>query len=216
MTNQDHIDQCIMRGWRIAAELLTSLSAVLSPTRSLTGAAKREALALLRVVEAMVRRVLVLLAAQLKPRTPSTTPQTLPDFSQFTPAEPDRTPLFTLTEAQAAWPQENPDSGPRIRLLDDALLAQPSTSKAAPDDLNTRFWHRLAALQHVAANQRKHVRRMARWLAHARALTGPGRRFPMRPGRPPGYSARRRTRDPLTQSSLMDLSSFAWQILAPP
>ncbi len=214
MEEFDHIGACTTRGWNIAANLIASLSAALSPDRTFTGIARREALALLRVAEAMVRRILLLLAGQLQPAKPRAA-QTLPDFSLMTgPAEP--APLFALTEAQASWPQISANSGPRIRLLDDALLLQPSAAQPDPIDPNARFWQRLDALSHVLSHRRKHLGRMARWLAAAHARQGPARRFPIRLGRPPGYSRARRKADPISQSSLMDLSTFAWQSFAPP
>jgi len=214
MEEFDHIGACTARGWEIAAGLIAGLSAALSPTRALRGAARREALALLRVAEAMVRRILLLLAGQVQPAK-SRAAEALPDFTLMTgPADP--APRFALTEPQARWPQDSPASGPRIRLIDDALLAQSSAEPPDPTDPNAQFWRRLAALSHVLAHRRKHLKRMARWLAAAQARQGPGRRFPIRPGRPPGYSRARRTRDPVTQSSLMDLSTFAWQNFAPP
>jgi len=214
MEEFDHIGACTARGWDIAASLIASLSSALSPTRTFTGVARREALALLRVAEAMVRRILLLLAGQLKPAKPRDA-QTLPDFTLMT-RQTEPAPMFCLTEAQASWPQISANSGPRIRLLDDALLSQPSTAAPDPTDPNARFWQRLTALNHVLSHRRKHLGRMARWLAAAHARQGPARRFPIRLGRPPGYSRARRKADPISQSSLMDLSTFAWQSFAPP
>jgi len=202
------------RCWEIAAGLVTSLSEALSPTRVFSGIARREALAFLRVAEAMVRRILLLLAGQLKLAKPRAA-RPLPGFTSMTgPDEP--APLFALTEPQASWPHGSAASGPRIRLLDDALPLQSSTEQPGPADPNARFWQRLAALNHVLNHRDKHLKRMARWLAAAHAHQGPARRFPIRPGRPPGYSAARRAHNPVTQSSLMNLSSLAWQSFAPP
>ncbi len=196
MEEFDHIGACTARGWDIAAGLIANLSAALSPTRAFSGVARREALALLRVAEAMVRRILLLLAGQLQPAKPRAV-QTLPDFTLMTgPADP--APLFALTEPQASWPQTSPASGPRIRLLDDALLSQPSAEQPDPTDPNARFWQRLSALSHVLNHRRKHLKRMARWLAAAHARQGPARRFPIRLGRPPGYSRARRKADPIS------------------
>jgi len=208
MSGFDHVAICVGRGWGIVASLIVVLSAVSNPR----GAARREALHLVRVAEATMRRMFILMALPLKLSTPRVVAAERPDFSSFaTTAHPAA--RFALTEALAAWPSLR-DSGPRIRVLEyDAYpVALAAAGPASEHDLATR----IAALQNAFEHRARHARRMAKWIARARARSGPGRFYALRAGRPPGYSRRRRTRDPAVQDSLMDLHGFAWRALASP
>lgn len=208
MSEIDHIVMCLERGWRVVAPLIGALARVSNPR----GAARREALALVRIAEAMLRRLFILMALPLKLSAAPRGLVDLPDFANFTVSE---MPIlrFGLTEALAAYPPE-PSIGPRIRSLD--FFGLPEAKAPVMPSKAHDLAARIAALQTAFEHRAKHARRMAKWIARARALIGPGRRFALRTGRPPGYSPRRRARDPVTQDSLMALHGFAWRALAPP
>ena len=210
MSEFDHFAICVGRGWGIVASLIAVLSAVSNPR----GAARREALHLVRVAEAMMRRMFILMALPLKLFTPRGVVAERPDFSSFaTTVHPAA--RFALTEALAAWPSLR-DSGPRLRVLEYDVYPVPlaAAGPASGHDLAAR----IAALQNAFEHRARHARRMAKWIARARARarSDPGRFYALRAGRPPGYSPRRRTRDPAVQDSLMDLHGFAWRALASP
>jgi len=212
MDRMDHVALCIEKGWGLVAGLLAALAYSLSSPAPLSGTPRHEALSLLRLAEAMVRRLLMLMARGLQRPYAQTArePRPLPDFSSFAKA---RDPLarFAATEPLARYPAAAPETGPRIRCLNLAEFA-PSAQKMGKTEAQSPVLKaRLQALQNIVRNPKRQASRMARWLTKAEALWGksPGRFRPIRPGYPPGYSKRRRRRDPVTLGALMDLDYFA-------
>ena len=224
MDRIDHIAIALSRGWGVVERLVSVLSTVIHTGRTPAGSARREALCLLRVAEAIIRRLLILMARQHRPAGPRTAaaPAALPDFSSFAPAAP--LARFPLTEPFASFPGP-PNTGPRIRslcfssnYLGDEAAFRNATKTGIDHALSNKMATRLGVLKDVLAHRSRHARRMGRWLARADAALGlrPARFSPLRPGRPPGYSAARRRKDPLTFGPLMDLNTFAGLSFAPP
>ena len=217
----DHVAIALVRGWGIVERLVATLALVLQPGRPLARSSHCEALELLTVAEAMVRRLLMLMVQrQHRPRAARQTVRELPDFSGFAPAAP--LARFQLAEPLQTWPSL-PDTGPRIRSLDfgaDPLIPADRLHQGCgiKQPLSHTLQRRLRVLQDVLTHRQRHVRRMARWRAKMLALRA--RRFtrvsPLRAGPPPAYSRRRRRLDPLTFGPLLDLDTFAKEHFAPP
>ncbi|MFN4023911.1 MAG: hypothetical protein ACK4MQ_03700 [Hyphomonas sp.] len=138
--------------------------------------------------EATLRRMIILLAATLKPAQPAVRPRT--GTGRAPPPKPagrqsgaPRRPVFRLTEP---LPRPKTDElpthlCPRIRLLDEAALAGAPTAEpaapprkpAAPVNILARIERRLAALESALADPAREARRWQRRQSRQRADKSP-------------------------------------------
>ena len=215
---EHHAQLCLALNWpRVAAlvERVILLIGLAGEAPVLPRAIRNQALRLIRPAEAMLRRLLVLMAvqspvdapqpAQRGPRNPRKNPKPTPNL----------TPHFNLLEPQHSLrigPVLPPYAafGPRIWSLgSDWTYLPPDPAENTPD-LGSLL-RRIAALEAVLSAPETYGRKMAKWLARRDQKQGAHRRFPMRPGRPPGYA--RRDTDRIMAGALRDLNTFAWRAL---
>ena len=225
---------CLERSWPRLVALVGQIASVLQGREGAPGRqAHIGAQALLRMAEAMLRRILVLMAADLPlPKGKATTPPV-----DTHTATRDRGPVILHVPASLglavhiAMPEPtrhtrtpNPPRPPRFRLTEhvptiDAAFSMtaatptPGAPNFASQGNSTspnldRTLRRLAALQDAMAHPDREARRMARWLAQGHANWRHARINPIRTGRPPGFNRSRMRRDK-TQQSLWDLTCFA-------
>ncbi len=219
----DTHDHAIMaRGWALLAALAVQLAQWLGASEGGLHLSRHRLFGLVRVGEAMARRLLVM-AALCLPRPMARTPRPMTQdqkraLKALAKSPSDKIVRFALAEPLAAYrivgppgPRyTGPDQGPRIRSFYDdpfavtrALLASPTAPEPEPEPGPDPLLRRLDALQHVVDHKHRHARRMARWMAH-QAQHRYGRSSPLRPGRAPGQvkAVRSRSRE---QACLADL-----------
>ncbi len=182
-------------GWQRAAELVALIGALwctdsVPPVHhecTLKRGMWRAGLRLVRLAEAMVRRLLFLLAAQLPPprnRTGKAGETPVPDpygpRSGETGSINERTPSFRLFEHVPSLEQMFADVPPAVRQHAFAPLRD-----AGEDVLAAGLLRRLSALQGVLDARRQAARRLQRWLS---ARRGEGLVHNLRPGWPSGVS----------------------------
>ena len=226
---EPHAEQCLALNWPRVAALAARITALLGAGSMLPRGVRNQALRLLRPAEAMLRRLLVLMAIKqsaiwsrhsphpepVEGRGRTTKDQTSQDRSH-SQNFPLLDPLHLPSMVQSPPPYAT--FGPRIWSLGSTWTYLPAETELPELLPIARLQDRLARLQAALDAPEKQVARMARWLARRGHGQRPRRLFPMRPGRPPGYT--RRSPDQLSLSALRDLNHFAWrafdqQILAP-
>ncbi|MCF6329354.1 MAG: hypothetical protein L3J02_06105 [Henriciella sp.] len=194
---------------------------------------RNQAFRILRPAEAMVRRLLVLMAAKL-PEQPIFTPKTSPHPElvegplERLPA-PAKAGVEERGQATCRFPMIDPQPlprwqdapppyarfGPRIWSPGSDWIPLPDDTPAEPPPVSAdSILARIEQLETVLGNRAEYAIRMARFIARRRAATRPQRRFPLRTGRAPGHC--RTASDQLTMSALRDLSTFAWEALRDP
>ncbi len=235
-----HGEICLNLNWPRVAGLVQRVILLLGLAGEayLPRAIRNQAFRILRPAEAMVRRLLVLMAAKL-PEQPIFTPKTSPHPElvegplQRLPApaktkvegrgqtaQPQTTCRFPMIDPQSLprWQDAPPPYarfGPRIWSLGSDWIPLPDDTPAEPPPVSAdSILARIAQLETVLGNQAEYTIRMARFIARRRAATRPQRRFPLRTGRAPGHC--HTAPDQLTMSALRDLSTFAWEALRDP
>ena len=231
-----HSELCLSLNWPRAAGLVQRviLLIALAGEAYLPRAIYNQAFRILRPAEAMVRRLLILMAAKL-PEQPNLNPH--PEFverplkslpapakagveGRGQTAQPQTIPRFPLVDPQSlpSWQDAPPPYakfGPRIWCLgmDWTPLPDDTPTELPPVSAGS-ILARIAQLETVLDNRDDYAARMARFIARPRASLKPQRRFPLRVGRAPGHC--RTAPDQLTMSALRDLSTFAWEALSDP
>lgn len=184
-----HLTLAMARAWPQLERLAALVAALLGlfdgrvPARISRGA-RLGALRLLRPAEALVRRLIVMMAylmdvqpvpaalspAHVQHETVKRGQGTQPRFRLFEPL-----PGFARVFAAPAAPQgpEKAGESPAERPVSAAMLVR-----------------RLEGLEAVLAAPEAHARRYARWRARRRRMARPGRTDPVRPGYPPGVRSR--------------------------
>lgn len=212
---ETHFDKAIAHGWAHIEELMgaaLSLCAAylgacgmfMPPTRRL------EALAHVRRAEAMLRRVLILMAETVK-LAPIRSPFSSAPFGDNRGDAPRKHIGFALIETHPSttpYDQRQPIciKRPRVRFLD-----EPDPRGAGVNDVAEPLdplFARLHALQRIVEAPQAAARRMARWLARRRHGA---RQTPLKLGTPPGADSMFR-RDPL-HDPLFDAHYFAREAL---
>ena len=222
-----HSELCLSLNWPRAAGLVQRviLLIALAGEAYLPRAIRNQAFRILRPAEAMVRRLLVLMAAKL-PDLPKLTPYPVrsphpePVEGRGRAAEHKATSRFPMIDPQSLprWQDAPPPYakfGPRIWCLGMDWTPLPDDTPAElPPVSADSILARIAQLETVLGNRDDYAARMARFIARRRASLKPQRRFPLRVGRAPGHC--RTAPDQLTMSALRDLSTFAWEALSDP
>jgi hypothetical protein len=154
---------------------------------------RNAALALLRPAEAAARRLIV--AASRGLSVPAEAPRPLPEgLARRRAASGDRPrafPLFDTLKRFGPKRRPPPRFRPRIRTFwgPQPPPDPPPAPKPRPDDLVgiTRFRRRLASLEAALADLPRQARRLMRLRASRRRNPALALRWPLRPGRPPGF-----------------------------
>ncbi len=240
-------DNRLAEGWAQVSRSVASLLALLGWSLAAlpqTGRLKRKehvrACRILRRAEAMVRRMLVIMARRLpapvwksrklarRARARASAPGPMADAGQNQMA--GGRGAFGLADPQAAGRQGNrpppqPLHQPRIRsFCDEGMMIEITPPRPEPRPIVSdrdrppvrNVAARLGKLADVVANRQRHVRRMARWLANDRF----GTRLPLRLKRLPGIARQRprkgRYRDPPLPDILQILHDLALRAQPPP
>ena len=182
-----HLTLAMARAWPQLERLAAMVGALLGlfdgavPARISRGA-RLGALRLLRPAEALVRRLIVLMAYQMDVKTPAA-----------------RGPIHVNHDAA----RQGQSIKPRFRLFEplpgfSGVFAAPGTQQApekatkSPDEpvSAAMLARRLEGLEAVLAAPEAHARRYARLRTRRRQRARPGRTDPVRPGYPPGARSR--------------------------
>lgn len=218
-------------GHELIADLIAAARALISAERAGGLIARSLAMILSKCVapaEATLRRMILLIAATLAPpkaaaqhrKSAGRAGQAPPPAASDTPP---RRPVFRLTEP---LPRQKTDYipehlRPRIRLLDDAVLAAPPPApvpvpaprrRASPEKLLARIEHRLAALEAAFADPAREARRWLRRQSRQQADKTP-RKPPLAFRRIPGDGPHL---NPVARGLLHDLNAAAFNSLAAP
>jgi len=218
--------------WYTADRLCCAVGRGIQPDRVLENGVKQEASRLLKLAESLVRRCLWIVARAMPELTLTPKAGRAVKNSRSackTPKQsrpkPLRAPLFRLTEPLQKMPSlqagQAETGGPRLRNLNDPALYSGAPKSAHPLHIGSeagsasKLARRLQALQYVLKEPEKAAYRMQLWLARQSAArgapskTGSHKLSPLRPGYPPGYSKRRRQRDPDTLDALANVHALA-------
>jgi len=228
-----HGELCLSLNWPRAAGLVQRviLLIALAGEAYLPRAIRNQAFRILRPAEAMVRRLLILMAAKLpeQPRLksqpnlnphPKTNPHPELVEGRGRVTQPQTIHRFPMIDPQSLpnWQDAPPPYtkfGPRIWSLGMDWIPLPDDTPAElPPVSADSILARIAQLETVLDNRDDYAARMARFIARRRAGTQAQRRYPLRVGRAPGHC--RTAPDQLTMSALRDLSTFAWEALSDP
>lgn len=219
--------KCVAACWPLVAGLVARVRVMLAEAalNGTDGFVPRSvffrALQIIRPAEAMVRRMLYLIATEIS------VSYTLRDIIQRAAPKPDSAPP-TETKSDAPQTQapgrlalaepllpgmpgpERPVYGPAPSIWLYGTPREPEPEGPAEDLSAASLLKRLARLEASCASPQDEARRLALWQARRRAEMkggrGPRRTHPLRMGRPPGYQ--RRGGDPIVRRRLKDLWCF--------
>ncbi len=181
--------------------------------------------AVLRPAESALRRLIVVVKQRMKIEVRVVTPRAaMPALGIAPRGERRAVPAFALFDRRKSFDSVLAFGGrryakgtPNIRFFDGYDTPVPVKAVAMPDDMISagRLNRRLAALRNALDDLPKQARRMARVEAKRAALRAQSGKYirPMRPGRPPGYRARKR--HPV-DFVLSDCHEMALYLLVPP
>ncbi|WP_084396267.1 hypothetical protein [Henriciella aquimarina] len=203
-TPDRHLKIAMERAWPLLTGLAATLAALIGLSDSI--APKRvsrsvhiRAMRLLRPAEALLRRLIVLMARELYGNLSGTHPTALspihvsPDLVRVKRDQTKKAhfqlfePLATVASCDSHRAPK-PVGNPRILSLDAPYPAEVEK----PDGLSAaRLVARVRALRKVLDNPKHRAKRFARFLARKAAANTPmGRLNPVRPGWPPGARSR--------------------------
>jgi hypothetical protein len=222
-------DLVIDRNSTALKSIVDVLLAMLGLATRLPSPVYRRVLRLLKPAESAVRRLIVIVARGLvvKPlparAIPAGTiigkakgPNTRPSFQLFDPRKsfPELrkkkvmrvTPRFYLAgydpRVAALWPTTRPPVAP----VPPAPLSDGLVDAA-------RITRRLHALKSALEDLPRQAKRLARWRLKRENISHLKMRYPMRPGRPPGYRAKKAHE---IDEILSDCHYFAWEAMKKP
>jgi hypothetical protein len=187
-----HLSLALTRAWPLLERLVAALAAKTGGVNGeIPHALRLHVLRLLRPAEALLRRIIVLMAHEIE-SLPAPVPAAPPPGGRPTLRRVGQ-PGFQLFEKVPGFASvfgptfASPRIGANPRILDlDAPYPMP-TAKADRGRRPDRLIVRVRALQAALARRAKIARRLARYWARQKARpAGPARTGPLRPGWPPG------------------------------
>ena len=173
---------------------MAGLSAAASERpQALSANLRRQILLVLRPAESALRRLIVIAACGMKPR--SYVVGTPPDFSSLQLRKTDKVPLFPLYDRRKRFDAASITHNAMPRLSVPGLVEPIALMKLEPRQFNAgqnvRLLARLCALNHALRTLPEQARRLMRHEAKRRQLVAGTKSVPpLRPGAPPGCRKR--------------------------